>query len=581
MTALIIADGLVYGGSCLAAGSTVVAGRPARRTGTALIVGGVALIIAALLWTSVPDVALRIALAAAFIPFTFALVAFPDGRIPPVAGPLTVALGGLSAVGVMIRPRDSTLLFATVTVVLLGITLCLWWRFENATGRDRASLLWFVTLTAVVLVLMGHLLFVADNDGGAVASLVISLVVPASIVVSVRWPDIVDVRKVMANCVLYGIAAITAIAVFAGGLAVFEWAGGKQPSDGALGVLALPVAAGFHPLTVLLRGIIDRLLFGDRSDPITAVAHVGQRLGDEPVLALRALREALVLPFAQLSRDGQIVAVSGKPTTVTRDLPLMIGAVEVGVLTVGLRPGDLKPTASDERVLRLLAPALAQAAHARALADALADSRERAIGAIEEERRRLHRDLHDGLGPTLTGVAYSADAARNLIRSDPDEADALLRGLRADTAYAIAEVRRVVQGLRPPALDELGLVRAVNQRAAAMYGVDGQPLDVKVDATELPPLPAAVEVAAYRITVEAMTNAARHARCASVRVELSLTDGVLLIDVIDDGRPDGDWTPGSGTESMRERAEQLGGTFSAGPTPDGGRVRAALPIPTR
>ena len=345
----------------------------------------------------------------------------------------------------------------------------------------------------------------------------------------------------------------------------------------------MPVAVGFHPLTVLLRGIIDRLLFGDRPDPITAVTHVGQRLGDEPVLALRALREALILPYAQLSQDGHVVAVSGKPTTTTREVRLLVGALEVGLLTVGLRPGEISLSAADERVLRILTPALAQAAHARALADALADSRERAIGAIEEERRRLHRDLHDGLGPTLTGVAYSADAARNLIRADPEEADTLLRGLRADTASAIAEVRRVVQGLRPPALDELGLVQAVHQRAAVIYGMDGKPLDVKVEAAELPPLPAAVEVSAYRITVEAMTNAARHARCASVRVALDLADGALLIDVTDDGRgnqPSREWTAGSGTESMRERAEQLGGTFAAGPTPRGGRVQATLPIPT-
>jgi two-component system, NarL family, sensor kinase len=115
-----------------------------------------------------------------------------------------------------------------------------------------------------------------------------------------------------------------------------------------------------------------------------------------------------------------------------------------------------------------------------------------------------------------------------------------------------------------------------------MHAANGTPLTVQVEASTMPSLPAAVEVAAYRITVEAMTNAARHAGCASVRVGLELADATLLIDVVDDGRCDGanrQWTPGSGTESMRERAEQLGGTFAAGPTPTGGRVHAALPIP--
>jgi two-component system, NarL family, sensor kinase len=386
---------------------------------------------------------------------------------------------------------------------------------------------------------------------------------------------------VMAACALYGVAAVTTLAVFVMGVSTLELLGVKDPSVGGLAVLAVFVAALFHPLTVLLRGVIHRLLFGDRADPIAAVAHVGDRLGDDPVLALRALREALLLPYAALTRDGRPVASSGQPATTLRELPLLVGTTPVGVLTVGLRAGEMRLTAGDESVLRILTPALAQAAHAQALAEALRQSRERAIGAIEDERRRLHRDLHDGLGPTLTGVAYAADAARNLIRVDPDAADRLLRGLRADTASAIAEVRRVVAGLRPPALDELGLEQAVRQRAAVLRGADGIDLIVHVDSAPLPALSAAVEVAAYRITVEALTNAARHARCTVVRVGLAVGEDRLVIDVTDDGRQHdaaGSWPAGSGTESMRERAEQLGGTFAAGPTSAGGRVHAALPL---
>jgi two-component system, NarL family, sensor kinase len=583
MMAMILVDGLVYGASCVAAGVVVVRSPASRPTGAALAVGGLALIAAALVSIGAPHAALRIALAAAFVPITVALVMYPDGRIPPIAGPLTIGVGGLSAVGLMIKPADGALPFTAISVVVVALGLCFWWRFEHSTGDGRSPLLWFVT--AMVVLLVGDLLFISVDRGDGIASLLVSLatnlLMPVSIVIGLRWPDVLDVRKVMAGCVLYGVAAITVVAVFAGEVSLLDLAGAKDPSAGTLAVLAVPVAVGFHPLTVLLRGIIDRLLFGDRPDPITAVTHVGQRLGDEPILALRALREALILPFAQLSQDDQVVAVSGKLTTSTREVPLLVGATEVGLLTVGLRSGEISLSTADERILRILTPALAQAAHARTLADALADSRERAIGAIEEERRRLHRDLHDGLGPTLTGVAYSADAARNLIRTDPEEADALLRGLRADTASAINEVRRVVQDLRPPALDELGLVQAVRLRAAVMHSANGKPLTVQVEAAQLPPLPAAVEVAAYRITVEAMTNAARHARCANVRVGLKLTDETLLIDVTDDGHldePNREWAPGSGTESMRERAEQLGGTFTGGPTPRGGQVQARLPI---
>ena len=95
------------------------------------------------------------------------------------------------------------------------------------------------------------------------------------------------------------------------------------------------------------------------------------------------------------------------------------------------------------------------------------------MAAVEEERRRLRRDLHDGLGPTLSGVAFATDAARNQVRSDPDRADELLVQLRSDTAHAITEIRRLVEGLRPPALDELGLEGAIRQHASTLHSSAG------------------------------------------------------------------------------------------------------------
>ena len=92
--------------------------------------------------------------------------------------------------------------------------------------------------------------------------------------------------------------------------------------------------------------------------------------------------------------------------------------------------------------------------------------------ALEEERRRLRRDLHDGLGPRLSGIAFTSDAARNLLRTDPDAADALLP-LRAETTTAIDEIRQLVYAMRPPALDELGLVPALRQQATGLRGSAG------------------------------------------------------------------------------------------------------------
>jgi len=191
----------------------------------------------------------------------------------------------------------------------------------------------------------------------------------------------------------------------------------------------------------------------------------------------------------------------------------------------------------------------------------------------------MRRDLHDGLGPTLTGIAYSADAAANLARTEPDRALEILRQLRADTTEAIAEVRRIVYGLRPKALDELGLVGAVKQRVSNLRAADGQPMTVSVDTPPvLPELPAAVEVAAYRVAVEALTNVARHAGVNEAGLAMTLEQATLTIVVRDNGRTEPGAKPGVGMASMRERVEQIGGTFTVESGQTGTVVTADLPL---
>ena len=291
------------------------------------------------------------------------------------------------------------------------------------------------------------------------------------------------------------------------------------------------------------------------------------------------MREALVLPYASIRAGGEVLASSGAEVTHTRVLPLRLGEDEVGEVVVGLRAGDLGLSRADEDVLRIVAPLLAQTLRARQMSADLQRSREAVVAAVEEERRRLRRDLHDGLGPTLSGVAFATDAARNQVRSDPDKADALLVQLRSDTAHAITEIRRLVEGLRPPALDELGLEGAIRQHASTLHSSAGLRLPVSVSvAAALPALSAATEVAAYRIVVEALTNVARHAAATCASVSLEVGDRWLVLSVRDDGVAGGAWTPGVGIASMRERALQVGGTLTAYATDAGGVVEAALPL---
>jgi two-component system NarL family sensor kinase len=344
-------------------------------------------------------------------------------------------------------------------------------------------------------------------------------------------------------------------------------------------VLCALLAFGVRPLEVMLRGVVDQLLFGDRPDALTAATNLADRIGDDPALALDAIRDALVLPYAGLRVDGELLASSGSEVTHARVLPLRLGNNASGEVIVGLRPGDLTLSSADENVLRIMTPLLGQTLRAQALAHDLQESRGATIAAIEAERLRLRRDLHDGLGPTLTGVAFSADAARNHIRSAPDRAEALLVALRADTAAAISEIRRLVEGLRPPALDELGLDGAIRQHAAGLRTDGGRLVDVSVTAPDpLPGLSAAVEVAAYRIVVEALTNVMRHASASTARVDLAVDGDLLHVTVADDGSSTDEWQPGVGLSSMQDRAHQVGGTLTASPHADGGRVRAVIPL---
>jgi signal transduction histidine kinase len=201
------------------------------------------------------------------------------------------------------------------------------------------------------------------------------------------------------------------------------------------------------------------------------------------------------------------------------------------------------------------------------------------VATREEERRRLRRDLHDGLGAQLAGLNVQAGTLRRLIPHDPDAADELVLELREELRGAIADIRRLVYDLRPPALDDLGLVEAMRQ-LAERYGSKDGPLRVVVEAPEdLFDLPAAVEVSAYRISQEALTNVARHARATTCVVRLAVNDNVAL-EIVDDGVgiPAGR-SAGVGLSSMHERAEELGGTCTVEALPEGGtRVLARLPL---
>ena len=212
-----------------------------------------------------------------------------------------------------------------------------------------------------------------------------------------------------------------------------------------------------------------------------------------------------------------------------------------------------------------MAGPISVAGRAGLLADELGRSREQAINAREEERRRLRRDLHDGLGPVLTGVVLNAEAALRLVESDPTRSAELIGVLREQASGALTDIRRLVYDLRPPALDSLGLVGALQEYAMLLTRrADGAPLAVHVRATTpIPDLPAAVEVASYRIVTEALTNVTRHSSASSATVTLAVEGSALVVSVDDDGlNLRGGWQPGVGSDA-RSRSERPSSAASA------------------
>jgi signal transduction histidine kinase len=350
------------------------------------------------------------------------------------------------------------------------------------------------------------------------------------------------------------------------------------------------IAALFQPLRDRLQRNVNRLMYGDRDDPYVVLRRLGQRL--EVTLAsdtvqptiVETVAQALKLPYAAIAVQGygvSTVVAYGTPVHAPLSLSLIYGSETVGQLLLAPRALGEDFSPADERLLEDLARQAGIAVHAVRLTRDLQQSREHLVITREEERRRLRRDLHDGLGPTLAGLTLTVAAIRNLLGRDQAAADALLIQMGAEIEAAVGDIRRLVYDLRPPALDELGLVGAIRTRASQYSANLTGGLQVHVEVSnDLPALPAAVEVAAYRIAEEALANVVRHAQARTCVVRLSIADA-LQLEICDDGVG----LPmarhiGIGLLSLRERAAELGGSCVVESVPTGGtRVCALLPLP--
>jgi signal transduction histidine kinase len=435
----------------------------------------------------------------------------------------------------------------------------------------------------------GHLLV------GFAAFRAFQLLIPLSIGTAVLRHRLWDIDPIVNRTLVYGGLTATVVGLYV--LVVGYFAVFFQVRDSPVVALLATglVAVVFQPIRQRLQRGANRVLYGQRDEPYLVLSRLGQRLEGTLVpdavlpTIVQTVAEALKLPYAAIAlrheQSFEIVAAHGAAPPVPQRWPLAYQQDTIGELLLGPRSPGETFGASDRRLLDDLARQAGIAAHGvrltrdlRRLAADLQQARERLVATREEERRRLRRDLHDGLGPTLASLVQRLDLATRLVPRDPDAAVELLTNLKIQAKDTVGEIRQLVYGLRPPALDELGRVSA--SREYADQQVEPAGLAILVEApSACPPLPAAVEVAAYRIVLEALTNAARHADAHNCHIRFEF-EPELLIEVVDDGRGviEGEGN-GVGLVSMRERAAELGGECVVERGPAGGtRVRARLPL---
>lgn len=449
------------------------------------------------------------------------------------------------------------------------------------------------------------------------ASYLFLLLVPLSMTVAIFRHRLWDIDVIINRTLVYG--ALTGIVaglyiLLVGGLgAMVQARGSLLLSLAATGLIAVL----FAPLRDRLQRGVNRLLYGERDEPYGVLSRLGQRL--EETLAPEAVLPSLVEGIARALRlphvaiwlvDGKALRLGATHGRVPSERTVQdAGAVEtLETVTEALRPVDLRSTSeysviltecgaalvlplthrgdfigalslaprspgetfspADRRLLRDLASQAGAAVHAVQLTAALGSSleelrrsRERLVAAQEEERRRIQRDLHDGLGPALASMRLRLEACLDMAEETPAPLHGHLVRLHELVGQASGDIRRLVYDLRPPVLDQLGLVPALRQHCERFGRETG--IEVRFEADSGLTYPAAAEVATFRVVQEALVNIQKHARASEASVQLWRCGEWLELVVRDDGAgfdADGEAArSGTGMGSMRERAEVLGG----------------------
>lgn len=545
----------------------------------------------------------RLLLSLGGVLFFLFLFTFPDGYfINCWAQRLSLLLVSAYAVGMLLSSElygGFAATFIPVTL-MLGIAMQIYRYQRRSSPLQRQQTKWvvmgavgpvLVVLNWVLLLVPGvyappsePLLFIAHQSMTAALALLLPVALTFSILRHRLW----NIDLIISRTLVYGMLTAVIVALYAlvvGGIAALF----QTQANWLLALIATGIVAViFQPLRDHLQRGVNRLLYGQRDEPFEVLAQLGQRLENafEPDRVLPTMIEtiahSLKLPYVAIAiQQGdsfQIAESHGKSTGALRIYPLTYQGTVIGQLQVAQRSPHETFIVQEERLLQNIARQAGTSVHALQLTADLQYARQQVVASREEERRRLRRDLHDGLGPSLAAQLLKLGSARTLLADRPEVTAQLLTEMETDIEGTLAEVRRIVYDLRPPALDQWGLAGALRTFAETC---ESEVLAVRVETPQvLPPLPAAVEVAAYHIGREALTNVVRHAQARRTTLRLAVENEKLHLTILDDGRGIAA-TPhaGVGLTAMRERAKELGGTLAIHGKPGHGtQVTALLPL---
>jgi signal transduction histidine kinase len=541
----------------------------------------------------------------AFILLILFFYLFPAGRfVSSVTMGLAIVLGLWMGLGLLDRsflpwklPRS---LYITVGVlwIVTGIA-ALVYRYRRSDIFQRQQIRWIVwgagaSAAGLVLQIVPPLFDLGPSRRVVYDFLlyplgqVLKASLPLSIAFAVLRYRLWNIELIVNRVLVYGSLSVLTMLGYLGTIfvlqAIFTGMSNPVTSFFATGVVAIL----FEPLRRRLQRGVNRWMYGERDDPYAVLSRLVKTLESTPsqneVLPSIAetIGHSLKIPYVAIWLDEEgkerLAASSGIEMTNVVSFPLVYQGETIGRLDVARRAPKEEFSEADRRLLENIVHQAGAAAQTVRLHVELIRSRTQIVNEREDERLRIRRDLHDELGPMLASQGLKLTAARQVIRTKPDKAESLVEEVIQQSQQTVADVRRLVHGLRPPALDQLGLVEAI--RDLARSNGSGLSLDVSTPPDGLPRLPAAVEVNVYRIVLEAWNNATKHAHASRCTVSFVIEQNLLVISIRDDGvGMSKEYRAGVGLRSMRARAEEIGGELGVDAVqPHGTCITARLPL---